>query len=381
MRSIVTALSALLGFIGISTLAASQGMTQSSTMAFVLKPSGTIEATGSIRSSTASEFRSFLENHGRLGSEWQTELTLNSPGGTVGAAMQLGRLIRQHRISTNVIGPCASACTLMAAGGFRRRVSDGGWIGVHQFTFADQPDGHLATDMAQRLAAEIDEYLEEMGIHRAFSREAMRTAARTIRPLSRDELQRFRFVTEPSAPSHATVAPVVALAPPSTPPFAPQRTLNAPMKILFSVRAGDGTIISIRGINSDRAEMEFRRERDDLEEDCTRNRPAAAAPAIARCVDAAMRALQGRIYKRRAFCSRNTVYTEFGNFSAVNWEREPSIRMGERSVVPIRTDWKNHRTEQIIGNCSACGTPVLIATFRALCPQQFEAQFRGGEPY
>ena len=371
----------LLGLSGIPSTGRSQGTPEPRSMTFTLTPIGTIEANGPIRSSTASEFRSFLESHGRLGSDWQTELTLNSPGGAVVAAMQLGRLIRQHRIATNVIGPCASACTLMAAGGFQRRVSNGGWIGVHQFTFTDQPDGQMAADRAQRMAAEIDEYLEEMGIHRAFSREAMRTAAQTIRPLTADELRRFRFVTVPSTPAATTIAPVVATPPSTSPSPITQPARANPTKILFSVRSGDATILSIRGINTDRAEMEFRRERDDLEEDCTRNGPATTPREISRCVDAGMRVQQGRVYKRRAFCSRNTVYTEFGNFSAVNWEREPAMRAGAVSVTPIRTDWKNHRNEQIVGNCSACGTPMLIATFRTLCPQQFEIHFAGGEPY
>jgi hypothetical protein len=48
---------------------------------------------------------------------------------------------------------------------------------------------------------------------------------------------------------------------------------------------------------------------------------------------------------------------------------------------PNRTDWKDHRNEEIVGNCSGCGTPQLIDTFKILCPASFAAYFDGYTPY
>jgi hypothetical protein len=152
-------------------------------------------------------------------------------------------------------------------------------------------------------------------------------------------------------------------------------------KILLGPHIGSATIVSISGVNSDRAVVSFRREMDDEVETCARetgNRDDDDySSKVAECVKVAIRQGRSRTYTRRALCSRHTIYTEFGNFSLVKWEKE----QGSKTFRPIRTDWKDHRTEEIAGNCSACNTPQMIDTFKVLCPVWYGKLFDGYHPY
>ena len=65
----------------------------------------------------------------------------------------------------------------------------------------------------------------------------------------------------------------------------------------------------------------------------------------------------------------------------INWVEEQPVQTDNRQTRMIRTDWKNHRNEALIGNCSACGTPVVIETFRVLCPRQFQSLFGSSNVY
>src|SRR5258707_15895830 len=90
---------------------------------------------------------------------------------------------------------------------------------------------------------------------------------------------------------------------------------------------------------------------------------------------------KGRIYKRRALCFKSTIYTEFGNYSMINTEKESETVIDGKPYRPIRTDWKNHRNEEIVGNCSGCNTPQMLDTFKVLCPASYAAYFAGYDPH
>ncbi len=155
-----------------------------------------------------------------------------------------------------------------------------------------------------------------------------------------------------------------------------------PGKILFSPHSGDATIVDVRGVNSDRAIVRFRRELDDEIEDCTRESGEGASPRqIANCARNGLAALGGRVFTRRAYCSASTLYTEFGNYSMVNHVSEPDAMVEGRVYRSVRTDWKDHVSGEIVGNCNACNTPQLIDTFKVLCPLFYESLFEGREPY
>jgi len=153
-------------------------------------------------------------------------------------------------------------------------------------------------------------------------------------------------------------------------------------KILIGSHIGGATILRTEGINSDKAKVWFRRELEDEIETCQREKGEDAGPAeVARCAAAGLKHTRGAVQTRRAFCSRSTIYTEFGNFSMINTEKEPEVVIGGKRSQPVRTDWKDHRSGKIVGNCGGCNTPQILDTFKILCPTFYDAMFRGLEPY
>ncbi|WP_315779140.1 MULTISPECIES: hypothetical protein [unclassified Bradyrhizobium] len=171
-----------------------------------------------------------------------------------------------------------------------------------------------------------------------------------------------------------------ALAQPPAKPEQGAVSPGAPAKILLSSHRGDATILTRTDPDSDSAAVTFRIELDDAIESCLREPPPDdIKPAeVARCAKQMMDINAGKQLKRRAMCSKNTVYTEFGNYSLVG-TGEPE-RSGEGKTM-IRTDWKDHRNEKIIGNCTACRTLEIINTFEVLCPAAYKAKFEGHHVY
>jgi|SRR5450830_250945 hypothetical protein len=161
---------------------------------------------------------------------------------------------------------------------------------------------------------------------------------------------------------------------------------TAAEKLSLGSHIGFATILSISGVNSDRATVLARRELDDLIEMCAREirsdeNGSVDSQKIADCAKSALRQEKGRTYRRSALCSRHTIYTEIGNFSLVNYEKEAESVYDGKTYRPMRTDWKDHRTENIVGNCGGCGTPQILNTFEVLCPRVYGELFSGYDPH
>jgi hypothetical protein len=117
----------------------------------------------------------------------ESQIFLNSPGGNLLAGIELGRLIRKHRLQTLVgaqgkeiiwrpangiggkrfepePGLCLSACALSFLGGSFRFMSHGAY-GVHRFYSASA--GGLDSDAAQIVSAAVLQYIRDMGVDAA----------------------------------------------------------------------------------------------------------------------------------------------------------------------------------------------------------------------
>jgi hypothetical protein len=99
---------------------------------------------------------------------------LNSPGGSLVTAMQLGRVLREHSFDTRVgartmdptrakAGTCHSACPFVLAGGVQRSLEQGSAIGLHRAENRVPPPDEDAFQHAVR--TQVAEYLAEMGVH------------------------------------------------------------------------------------------------------------------------------------------------------------------------------------------------------------------------
>ena len=111
------------------------------------------------------------------------QVLLNSPGGSLGAGLKLGRLIRQYNLFTVVGDPkalraredlpsggiCESACAYAFLGGIKRTLTEGAKLGFHQMSLDPEQSKKLARAGAlmadvQRLSGESISYIVEMGI-------------------------------------------------------------------------------------------------------------------------------------------------------------------------------------------------------------------------
>jgi hypothetical protein len=124
-----------------------------------------IFAEGEIDESAPTRLQKLIEN---LDIPDNSYVYFNSPGGNLGAALELGKVIRKYGLNTNVAArdgqsaaACISACTLAFLGGKFRFVSPNAVYGVHRFFFTAQ--GHDDVGAAQVVSAIVSNFIREMG--------------------------------------------------------------------------------------------------------------------------------------------------------------------------------------------------------------------------
>jgi hypothetical protein len=131
-------------------------------------------------------------------------VALDSPGGSVGDALAIGRTLRARGFETEVGdgAVCLSACPYLLAAGTMRRVAETGYVGVHQHYFGESTvlPAWMAVEDIQRGQGEVLEYLDEMGIDPRLMRHSLATPPDQIYILLPDELADYALVTpEPEA--------------------------------------------------------------------------------------------------------------------------------------------------------------------------------------
>lgn len=168
-------------------------------MRFTLQPNGVLAAEGSIEPGTAALFAAEVEARG----EYVQTVSLNSPGGALDDAMEMGRIVRARGFDTEVADGalCASSCPLLFAGGRSRTAGAKAAIGVHQFYAATREVTRAEQAMAdaQMTTARISRHLREMGVDPALWLHALDTPPQALYYLSSDELTRYGLVIDAPA--------------------------------------------------------------------------------------------------------------------------------------------------------------------------------------
>lgn len=172
-------------------------------MQFTLGGGGTLMAEGSIEPGAAARLAAELQARG----EYVKTVSLNSPGGALDDAMEMGRLVRSKGLATEVADGalCASSCPLFFAGGKKRLAGAKSAVGVHQFYAVATPDQRPAEPAqamsdAQMTTARITRHLGEMGVDPAAWLHALDTPPRALYYFSVEEMSRYRLATGPAAP-------------------------------------------------------------------------------------------------------------------------------------------------------------------------------------
>lgn len=157
---------------------------------------GAIRISGQIAGGDADRFTQWLDQHQPV----ETQVSLDSSGGSVSDALAIGRTIRSAGFTTIVEdgSVCLSACPYLMAGGTTRQAAPGAVIGVHQHFFGKNTllPAFMAVRDVQRAQASVMDYLDEMGVDLRMMSFALRTPPEEIHILDAEHLRDFNLVTE-----------------------------------------------------------------------------------------------------------------------------------------------------------------------------------------
>jgi hypothetical protein len=174
-------------------------------MTFALGKNGRLIATGTIAPGSADAFASEVNARG----EYIKTVVLSSPGGSVGDALEMGRLIRARGFATEVEPNriCVSSCPLVFVGGVKRAAGTGAIIGVHQVFAPDAAEAarHDTMSEAQRVSARCQRYLADMGVDLRMWVHAMETAKDRLFIFSANELRELNIVTPANVAANAAL--------------------------------------------------------------------------------------------------------------------------------------------------------------------------------
>lgn len=127
-----------------------------------------------------------------------TRAILNSPGGSVQDALELGRALRLKGMVTEMREGdiCYSACPYLLAAGVTRSVPDEAFVGVHQHYFGESTilPAFAAVEDIQRGQGQVMRYLAQMGIDPLVMQHALVTPPDEIYVLLPEELVEYKFI-------------------------------------------------------------------------------------------------------------------------------------------------------------------------------------------
>ncbi|OWU84498.1 hypothetical protein ATO6_12490 [Oceanicola sp. 22II-s10i] len=160
-----------------------------------------ITLTGRIAEGDADRIAKQVRDHlaAAPSSAGRPRIILNSPGGSVGDALTLGRAIRDTGLAT-ALRPtdiCLSACPYIFAGGTERIAEDGARIGVHQHYFGENTllPAFTAVSDIQRGQGAVMHYLSDMGVDPMLMSHGLVTPPDEIYLLTPEEMSRYDLTT------------------------------------------------------------------------------------------------------------------------------------------------------------------------------------------
>lgn len=167
---------------------------------------------GEITQQDALTFKTLIANRVRLWGKLFRDFMwvhLNSPGGDVAAAMEIGRIVRDGEMTAAVDedGSCASACVLILASGIRRVIA--GTVIIHRPDMAQAAQsGGLADadnwDTATR--DRIADYLREMNIPTSLADDMMAVPPERGKSLSESDLALYMLTNDDPADADKMIA-------------------------------------------------------------------------------------------------------------------------------------------------------------------------------
>lgn len=125
-------------------------------------------------------------------SAYGQRFAIDSTGGSVIAAMKIGRLLRQERGSVMIEGVCFSACVFVLAGAVDRVVFPPGKVGIHRpYLVSVASDARHEIERALRL---MRDYLREMDVSPQLADDMIAVEPEDNRILSTSQLAAYGLV-------------------------------------------------------------------------------------------------------------------------------------------------------------------------------------------
>ncbi len=119
---------------------------------------------------------------------------INSPGGDVASAMEIGRILRKERAHLFVAdgGVCVSACVLVLAGAVERYAGEG-TVGIHRPFVETSPEHQVSADQVKaeypRMLTDLRAYLREMNVSERLADDMLAVDPEEVRVLTKAELR------------------------------------------------------------------------------------------------------------------------------------------------------------------------------------------------
>jgi hypothetical protein len=136
-------------------------------------------------------------------------VTLDSLGGNLQAAMEIGKFIRDQKLSAMIdsSAKCVSACVFVLAGATQRKIR--GAVGIHRPYFAtvgnaNSPD--VVIHEYRELLEQARDYLTNMGVAARLLDEMLRIEPNDVRYLTRTELDSYGLGESPPGDDIETLA-------------------------------------------------------------------------------------------------------------------------------------------------------------------------------
>ena len=124
-----------------------------------------------------------------LGRSVALQVDVDSPGGQLFAALEIGRLLRRETASVRVArgASCISACVFVLMGATTREVVADARIGLHRPSLGDPRCETLVPSMS----GELVRYAEEMGVSRQIVDEMLAIPGKRVRFVTAADLARY----------------------------------------------------------------------------------------------------------------------------------------------------------------------------------------------
>jgi hypothetical protein len=122
---------------------------------------------------------------------------INSPGGSISAAMAIGRIFRREKASLQVKDNdvCLSACVLVLAGAVERPISRSAKVGIHRPYLETTSQGSMTADQVRSayrtMLQGMRGYLREMNVSEKLADDMLATEPEKMRILTQAELTAY----------------------------------------------------------------------------------------------------------------------------------------------------------------------------------------------